>query len=147
MILYALSRGIDASTRDFFQRIESGAIQAFTSVLTFDELAYRLLLAAIKDRYPGSPLDHLRAQEKKLLIEFAPAIGKHLEALRSFPNLIVSDLLASDLGEMIEAMQAYQLRPRDALHLATMKRLGCYDLASNDSHFDSIPGLRRFHLP
>ncbi len=146
MILYAFSRGIEISARDLFQRIEQGGISACTSVLTFDELAYRLLLAFIRNHYPGSPLDHLRADEMKMLEEFAPAIGNHLDELRAFPNLVVLDVFAADLEGMNDAMISFQLRPRDALHWAVMQRVGCFDLASNDPHFDRIPALRRFSL-
>lgn len=44
--------------------MQSGSLAAYTSVLTFDELGYRLLLALIKDNYPGSPLERLRDQEE-----------------------------------------------------------------------------------
>ena len=60
MVPYALLRGIDPAAQELFSRIQQGELTAFTSVLTFDELAYRLLLALIRDRYDGSPLDRLR---------------------------------------------------------------------------------------
>lgn len=41
MLPYVLLRGIDQEVQRFFERIEGGEIQAYTSVLTFDELAYR----------------------------------------------------------------------------------------------------------
>ncbi|MBI3943686.1 MAG: hypothetical protein HY326_11790 [Chloroflexi bacterium] len=44
MLPYAFLRGIDPGVKAFFDRLESGDITAFTSVLIFDELAYRLLL-------------------------------------------------------------------------------------------------------
>ena len=146
MIPYALLRAIDPAVKPFFQKLEAGEFQAFTSALTFDELAYRLLLGLIKDNYPGSPLDHLRDNETKLIAEFASTVTEQLEHLRNFPHLIVLDVLASDLTNMFEAMVQYQLRPRDALHVATMERIVCYDLASTDQHFDHIPHIRRFSL-
>ena len=50
MIFHMLLRGQNPISESLFQRIESGDIQAHTSVLTFDELAYRMLPALIKDR-------------------------------------------------------------------------------------------------
>ena len=64
---YALLRALEPAAKDLFNRIERGDYRAYTSVLTFDELSYRLLLALIRDRYPGSPLDQLRQQEEKLI--------------------------------------------------------------------------------
>lgn len=146
MLPYALLRGIDPAVKPFFDRIERGALLAYTSALTFDELAYRLVLALIKDHYGGSPLDRLRKEEEKLIAEFAPTVVPQLRRLRSFPHLTVLDVLASDLETLGEAMIQYQLRPRDALHFAAMQRVGCLDLASNDHHFDRVPDIRRFTL-
>jgi predicted nucleic acid-binding protein len=144
MVPYALLRGIDPATKTFFQRLEVGEFQAFTSALTFDELAYRLILALIKDQYPGSPLDHLRDREEEMLAEFSPPVAAQLERLQKFPNLMIVGVRVDDLTEMNRAMEQYHVRPRDALHYAAMQRVNCFNLASNDRHFDRIPGLQRF---
>ncbi len=146
MLPYALLRSIDPAAKAFFDRVGQGALLAYTSVLTFDELAYRFVLALIKERYGGSPLDALRADEEKRIAEFAPRVVTELRRLRELPNLRVIDVLAADLDTMTEAMMQYHLRPRDALHYAAMQRVGCLDLASNDPHFDRIPVIRRYTL-
>lgn len=146
MLPYVFLRSIAPDTKPFFKRIERGEFLAYTSVLTFDELAFRLLLAFVKDRYSGSPLDHLRDEEVKMMAEFAPIVADLLRRLRAFPNLLVLDVTTPDLDVMNDAMTQYHLRPRDALHLAAMQRVGCVDLASNDLHFDRIPHLRRFTI-
>ncbi len=73
-------------------------MRAYTSVLTFDELAYRLVLAFIKDRYSGSPLERLRDEEEKILAEFAPQVSTLLPQLRAYAALTVLDVLAANLG-------------------------------------------------
>lgn len=146
MLPYALLRGITPAAKVFFERIEQGALTAYTSALTFDELAYRLLLALIRDHYGGAPLELLRSDEVHLITQFAPVITVQLQRLRSFPHLTVVDILPADLEVMEQAMVDYAIRPRDALHYATMRRVGCFDLASHDAHFDRIPQLRRFTL-
>jgi predicted nucleic acid-binding protein len=143
---YALLRGIDPAVRELFSRIEVGEMRAFTSVLTFDELIYRMLLALIRDRYDGSPLDKLRDQEPKMIAEFYPRLAPHLVRLRAFPNLSVIDATSSDLEVMDEAKRLYHLRPRDALHLAAMQKCGCFDLLSQDPDFDRVPKVRRYTL-
>ncbi|MBM4046213.1 MAG: type II toxin-antitoxin system VapC family toxin [Planctomycetes bacterium] len=145
MMPYLFLRGVN-EFRPLFQRIERGEILAYTSALTFDELGYRLLLAFIKDRYEGSPLERLRDQEERMMAEFAPPVASLLRRLREYPYLTVVDVLASDLDVMGETMVRFHLRPRDALHYAAMLRVGCLDLASNDPHFDRIPTIRRFTL-
>ncbi|MFQ5616062.1 MAG: type II toxin-antitoxin system VapC family toxin [Anaerolineales bacterium] len=146
MVPYALLRGIDPAVEAFFERLAQESLTAYTSALTFDELAYRFLLALIKDGYGGSPLDRLRKEEDKMMGEFAPAVAHGLRRLRAFPNLVTLDVAVSDLDAMNDAMLQYHLRPRDALHLAAMQRVDCLDLASNDAHFDRIPHIRRFEI-
>jgi predicted nucleic acid-binding protein len=147
MIFYLFARGITPSVKQFMSRLEQGEFSAFTSVLTFDELAYRLLLARIKDTESGAPLDRLREEEKRLLSVHMPIIANYLDQLRAYPNLLVLDAMVDDLAVMNRAMVSNHLRPRDALHYAAMQRAECTDLASNDPHFDTLPGINRYNLP
>lgn len=146
MVPYALLRGLDPSARELFARMETGEIRAYSSVLTFDELTYRMLLALVRDQYSGSPLDRLRNDETRMIAEFYPLLVPHLSQLRVFPNWLLVDVTASDLDAMDEAMQRYHLRPRDALHVAAMQKCGCLDLVSNDAGFDRVPQVRRYTL-
>lgn len=146
MIPYALLRGLDPAARDLFARIEAAELQAYTSVLTFDELAYRMLLALIRDHYGGSPLEQLRDNEPQMIAQFYPQIAPHLSHLRAFPNLFLVDITSSDLAVMDEAMSQYHIRPRDALHLAAMQKCGCLNLVSHDPDFDRVPQIHRYTL-
>jgi len=56
------------------------------------------------------------------------------------------DVTRFDLEVMNQAMLDFAIRPRDALHFAAMQSIGCFDLASNDHHFDRIHQIRRFSL-
>ncbi len=144
MIPYALLRGIDPTVRDLFQRIRQGSIVAHTSVLTLDELTYRLLLALVKDRYGQAPLDVLRKDERAAMAEFYPLLLPRIAEFATLPNLVIEAISFEDWAAAARLMAEYGLRPRDAMHLATMRRIGCRDLASNDAHFDQVPGIRRF---
>jgi len=141
---YALLRALEPAAKDLFNRIERGDYRAYTSVLTFDELSYRLLLALIRDHYPGSPLDQLRQQEEKLIATLYPHLAPTLDQLRHFPNLLWLDVTAADLAGLSQAMLNYHVRPRDALHLTAMQKCGCFDVVSQDADFDRIPVLRRY---
>jgi predicted nucleic acid-binding protein len=145
MMPYMLLRGV-GEAQPFFERLERSELSAYTSVLTFDELGYRLLLALIKDRYGGSPLDRLHEQEEKMLAEFALTVSSLLKRLLAYTNLTVLDVLVSDLEVVNDVMPQYRLRPRDAIHYAAMQRANCMNLASNDSDFDRIPAIKRYAL-
>jgi predicted nucleic acid-binding protein len=146
MIPYALLRDIEPAVTGLFERIKAGELHAYTSVLTFDELAYRLLLALIRDQYSGSPMERLRDQKVQMITEFYPKIAPALARLYAFPNLTLMDVATTDLARMSENISAYQLLPRDALHLAAMQACGCYDLVSQDPDFDRVPMVQRYTL-
>ena len=69
-----------------------------------------------------------------------------LQLLQAFPNLQLVEIIPTDIEAMLQNMLDYPLRPRDALHLATMQRLNCLNLASNDHHFDVVPTIERFFI-
>jgi len=81
MLPYALLRGVEPAAKALFERIEQGALTAYTSALTFDELAYRLLLALIRDHYGGAPLDLLRADEVRPIAEMVDYAIRPRDAL------------------------------------------------------------------
>ncbi|MFP4394663.1 MAG: type II toxin-antitoxin system VapC family toxin [Anaerolineales bacterium] len=146
MILYVFLRKQDEKTEALFRRISEGTLMAYTSVLTFDELAYKMLLALISDTYPGSPLDHLRDRETALIAEFYPRLAPALTELRAFPHLTLLSCNADDLVRMDKTMLRYQLRPRDALHVSAMQKCNCFDLLSHDADFDRVPDVHRYTL-
>jgi len=146
MIPYALLRGIEPAAQALFSRIQAGELVAYTSVLTFDELTYRMLLALIHDRYGASPLDRLREEEARMIAEFYPQIAGPLAQLRAFPNLTLVEVAALDLDAMDGAIRQYHIRPRDGLHLAAMQKCECFDLVSHDHGFDRVAVVRRYTL-
>jgi predicted nucleic acid-binding protein len=146
MTFYVFLRSPDPAAKHLFTCLEAGILHAYTSVLTFDELAYKLLLALIRDHYAGSPLDHLRDQEEQLIAEFYPRLAPLIEQLLAYPNLTLVDVTTSDVLKMNDAMLRYHLRPRDAMHLAAMQTTGCFNLLSHDADFDRVADIQRYTL-
>jgi len=105
-----------------------------------------MLLALIKDRNEGSPLDVLRKNEAGIIQELYPELKPRLQTLQNFPNLSLVDVEAVDLNAMHDNITKYHLRPRDALHLAAMHKADCLNIVSQDSDFDHITGIQRYIL-
>jgi predicted nucleic acid-binding protein len=147
MAFYAFLRIAEPTAQQLFQRIETGQLQAYTSVLTFDELAYRLLLALIRDHHSGSPLDNLRQNETDLIAAYYPHVAPKLQRLQTLTNLTLINITGDDLISMHHLILKYHLRPRDALHLAAMHYCDCFSLISNDRDFDRVPGILRYTIP
>ncbi len=144
MILYSNLRMTNSDVASLFQRIEDGLLQAFTASLTFDELAYRLLLGLIRDKYGKSPLDRLRQAQNMMIDEFYPLIEPQLVALQHFPHFTIVPVTTVDLAAMHQNVRQFHLLPRDALHLSVMQRVSCNHLISEDRDFDEVDGIRRF---
>ena len=91
-------------------------------------------------------MDRLRAEEERLIAEFYPRLAPRVSQLRTFPNFYILSVTSSDLDVMDDSMLQYHLRPRDALHVAAMRKCNCFDLRSHDSHFDRVPMISRYTL-
>ena len=144
---YAFLRVAEPAAQQLFQQIEASSLQAYTSVLAFDEVAYRLLLALIRDHHAGSPLDNLRRDETNLIATYYPQIAPRLERLQSLPSLVVLNLAADDVTDMHQFILKHHIRPRDALHLTAMQKCECFNLVSNDGDFDRVPAVSRYTIP
>jgi predicted nucleic acid-binding protein len=88
-------------------------IDAKTCCLTVDELAWVVL--------------------KK--VDVATAV-KACKAVLSLRELDIVSVEYGDMWNMVEFMQKFRLKPRDAVHLAVMRRLGEKTIVTEDVHFD-----------
>ncbi len=146
MIFHAVLAAGNSLAKSLLQRIQSGEVQGYTAVMTIDELAYRLLLSSIRATYGKSPLDLLRQNQAAMIHEFYGQVETQLLQLQRLPHLTFVDTTAADLSAMHGNIRTYHLLPRDALHLAIMQRIGCTNLVSEDSDFDTVTGITRFAL-
>ena len=129
--------------RRFFNRVITGKIEAYTSVLVMDELFYRLLLGMIKDTYGSNPLDVLRQREAEVVAAYAPTIENALRKLVRLPHIHLVGIERDDFYQMATDITDYAIMPRDALHLAVMQRLRVTDIASDDADFDRVREVTR----
>ena len=97
-------------------------IDAKTCCLTIDELAWVVF--------------------KK--VDNATAV-KACRAVLALKDLEIVSIEYGDLWIMTDVMTKFQLRPRDALHLAVMKRLDEKAIVTEDSHFDAV-GVNRMAI-
>jgi predicted nucleic acid-binding protein len=130
----------------FFQRVivADRPIQLITATLTLDEVTF-VLLQEILVREPYN-ITRSRSQYlhdhpdvvRVLMEQIAPLI----EAICDF--VMLEPVTAADIDQMRQEMQASGILPRDAIHLAVMKRLGLTAVASDDEGFDNRQGITLF---
>ena len=88
-------------------------IDAKTCCVTIDELAWVVLRK----------------------VDNATAV-KACKAVLTLTDLDIASVEYGDMWKMAELMETFGLRPRDAIHLAIMRKLGEKTIVTEDTHFD-----------
>jgi len=127
----------------FLQHVIRGEITAYVSVLTLDELYYRLLLALIKEHPGRNPLDALRGDLPGVVLKYCDQISVTLRKFMGLPHITRLGVEAGDFEGMLENVAQFALLPRDAFHVTLMRRLGLVAIASDDMDFDRVDGIER----
>jgi hypothetical protein len=105
--------------RIFQKKIIKGE-QAVTSALTLDEILWVLV-----------------KNNRKELIE------EVIEDLYTMPNLTIAPVSASAPRNAVKYIREYNMKPRDAMHLAVMEELNVKEIVSDDADFDVVNGIKR----
>jgi predicted nucleic acid-binding protein len=112
------------------------------SGLVLDELAYRLVLAWLRDDGDGDPLSTYRTDTRKAM----QAARRRLTTAWRAVDSLALELQPTEHAVVKGArslMAQPGLAPRDAFHAAHALEAGCDLIASSDSGFDQVSGLRR----
>jgi len=111
------------------------------SSLVVDELAYRLILAWLRDDGAADPLSSYRNDPAAVMT----AMRRRLVAAWRAVDLLGLELQPTEhavVGRAKSLMARPGLAPRDAFHAAHAIEGGCALIASSDSDFDRVPGLQ-----
>lgn len=118
-LLDRTNRGLEA--RKLQQKIVDGSEEAITSSLALDEIMWVLI----------------RGERKHLLRTV-------IEGIYSTPNLDVVQVSSTAPLLALDLIERYELKPRDALHLAVMRENRVESIVSDDADFDRIEWVDRF---
>jgi predicted nucleic acid-binding protein len=111
------------------------------SALVLDELAYRLILAWLRDDGVEDPLSRYRAEPQVTML----MVGGRLSATWRAVESLFLELCTTDHAVVARAqtlMAKPGLSPRDAFHAAHALAAGCSLIASTDPAFTQVPGLK-----
>jgi predicted nucleic acid-binding protein len=112
------------------------------SSLVLDELAYRLVLAWLRDDGVEDPLSTYRADSRTAM----QATRRRLTATWRAVDSLALELQPTEHAVVAAAkslMARPGLAPRDAFHAAHALEAGCNLIISSDPGFDRVAGLRR----
>gem|GEM_PF-1903573 len=112
------------------------------SGLLFDELAYRLVLAWLRDDGDEDPLSTYRADPRKAMQASRRRLAATWRAVDALPlELQPTDRAVIDGAKAL--MSQPGLSPRDAFHAAHAIEASCELIVSSDPGFDEVSALRR----
>ena len=108
------------SARQLQREIIIGKKQAVTSVAVLDEVMWALI-----------------KNKKKHLVR------RVVEDIYAFPNLEIKPVTVSTPIRVLDIMDMYNLKPRDALHVAVMEECNLKTIVSDDADFDRVRTIKR----
>lgn len=124
--------------RDFLLRMEENAC---TCDFTLNEVFHKLMIAEISKMFVVRPKDVVTFIKKN------PTVISGLQAIWGEMGLIAeSKIHIISYGKLfpdfIETSKSYNLMATDAIIIEIMKRNGLKDIATNDSDFERIEGIK-----
>ncbi|MDA4112089.1 MAG: type II toxin-antitoxin system VapC family toxin [Thaumarchaeota archaeon] len=111
------------AARSILERIMKGSLRAMTSALALDEVMWVIM----------------KNMKHELLRET-------IEDIFAIENLVVKDVFSSTPLDALDYIEKYDLKPRDAFHVALMKSAGLNEIVSDDRDFDRVKGIKRIKL-
>lgn len=128
--------------RTLMRRIETSDIAGFAATHVIAEAAHRLMVleAKLLFGWPSKVVDRLEQRPDALqqLTHFRKAVE---DVLQSRIGVLIIE--AQRLAVAVQISQQYGLLTNDEISVAVMQAQGIDNLASHDSDFDRVPGLRR----
>lgn len=112
--------------------------------LVLDELAYRLILAWLRDDGDADPLSTYRSDPRAVMHR----ARRRLSRVWRVVDDLALELHPTDrdvVGRARELMIKPGLPPRDSFHAAHALAAGCDVIASADRGLQNVPGLRLLH--
>ena len=131
-----LMRGVSAVDQ------ELGSDSGVISGLVLDELAYRSVLAWLRDAGDKDPISTFRRSTSVVMRRMRIRLDRVWTAIDALDfELATTD--RSVTHRAIRLMSDPGLAPRDAFHAAHALDAGCQVIVSSDPAFDTVPRLAR----
>lgn len=133
------------SCRTFLTNVENGNVKAIISPFVLDEVAYKIIVENLKTRLGLKSTSKVlqKLSNEPILIEQVKAeLTAFIFIIMNYKGLKTPPIPSSIGTNFIKHIMEYNLLPRDAMHMAVISHYKIKHIATNDSHFDTIPGLK-----
>jgi len=125
---------------------ELGDDRGVISGLVLDELAYRSVLAWLRDAGEQNPVSRFRSSTSVVMRRMRTRLDRLWKAVDELGfELTTTDRVVA--RQALVLMSNPGLAPRDAFHAAHALDSGCEVIVSADPDYDQLPGVRRLGPP
>jgi predicted nucleic acid-binding protein len=122
--------------------LELGPEPGVISALVIDELAYRMILAWLRDDGDNDPLSTYRAAAAAVTRSMRPRLDRLWRMINDL-HLVITPTTQGTVTRAKALMADPGLAPRDAFHAAHALGAGCTVIVSLDADYDTVSGLGR----
>lgn len=123
--------------------IEQGILKGVTSTLVLDEVLYKMILMEASNKFKISlknTASFLKKNPEK--IPQMESSWKDIQRIQNLENLIIEGITPKIFDNSIEIAKKNMLLTHDASHLAVMQSIGVANIATNDTDFERIEGIK-----
>jgi predicted nucleic acid-binding protein len=132
----------EENCKNLLRRISEDEIRGVTSVIILDEVIYKIMIFEVMEKH------RIGWKNAVAMIKNKPEAIKDLKKQKRVLDDIIAigiKIKPLDLDLIISAEEIcrkYLLMPHDAILVATLKRHGIKDIATNDSDFEKVKGIK-----
>ena len=127
--------------KEFIERVENREFKGFISPIVVSETLFNFIKANIVKDYGIKPKEVVSFLKAKPEVTSKIDIGKATHLFTIFSVLPISEL-ELEVEKCYKAIKDYSLLTNDAFHVATMKRQGITNMATNDPDFGRVEWLK-----
>jgi len=134
--------GLSTECTDFLRRVARGEFEAHVTTIVIAEVLHRRMLGEAVGKgivSQGQALKKLKADSK--VITHLTDYITDLETILKLPLTII-EATASDIQASHSLRQSHGLFVNDSINLACAQRLGIEHIATRDSDFTGVTGLK-----
>lgn len=122
--------------------VNSGKISAASSIIVLNEVFHRVMIAEVVEKQglnPRHAVSYLKENPDE--IRNLSAARSAIEEIEQIENLKIEEVGIDIMIQSLDCSRRYCLLSSDAIHLATMQKVGITALASNDRDFERVEWL------
>ena len=129
--------------KTFLENLNRGKYCGLTSVLVCNEVFHRTMIAEVVEKYELEPKSVVSYLKKNWdIIKGLNKAWNAVEIIKRVENLKIVEIDMDIFDTALDYSKKYCLLSNDAIHVATMKKYGVTNIATNDGDFERVEWVK-----